>query len=847
MGMPRAGKRAVVISSDEEDDDASQEGILTDAEHVTSTKIGARARNAQVKNSDTNISTSRKSYPEPAPEPSQPVTSKSRGKPILAEDAKKSKGTIFSFFNAATQKQRDSQKATSLTKLKDTNLGAEDILDAISGDEAHVLFSNGSQIAQNAKKRKRHENIGIGAGISGPPSGTQKFRKIAEAAKTPPLSPVADRTPWVEQFAPVDLSELAVHKKKVADVRDLLESALGGRARPRLLVLKGQAGTGKTTTINLLAKSLGAELLEWRNPAGGDFSSDSFASASAQFEDFVLRGGEFAGLELACGDGVDTAAVRTKDMQIPATQAQKPQLILIEEFPNTFAKSSAVFMSFRSTIQQYLSVPSMPGQRRTPIIMIISETLVSTSTSATDSFTAHRLLGPQILTHPLTAEVEFNAVAPTILIKALETIVVKESRKSGRRKTPGPLVLNRLAETGDIRSAVSSLEFLCLRGDDDSDAWSAKVAFTKPRRAVRDTALTKQEQDALKLISNRESSLGIFHAVGKVIYNKRVDPAELVPQPPNFLPQHRKPKVPETDVDALIDELGTDTPTFVAALHENYALSCSSSSQEDALDSLNGCLEVLSDADLLAPDRFSSGGRTFSGLATDSLRQDEMSFQVAVRGLLFSLPSPVVRAAPASGRKGDAHRIFYPASLKLWKRKEELEGLLDLATTQLQSGNATRGSNMSSAPRKGTVESWKRSAQPMADAHAQEGEAASPLLLGSFMRSEMLLERLPYMSRISENRSPHTSTAFHERFSTLTTFTGLSVDADDEGIDETPLDAVQTSEWTTDRPDADSGESALHGRKHGRRKIEVEGGGLNIPVEHTIERLVLSDDDIEDE
>ena len=135
-----------------------------------------------------------------------------------------------------------------------------------------------------------------------------------------------------------------------------------------------------------------------------------------------------------------------------------------------------------------------------PVVMIISETLLTTTSASADSFTAHRLLGPEILRHPGTGVIEFNDIAPTLLAKALELIVQKEARKSGRRRTPGPQVLKRLGEIGDIRNAISSLEFLCLKGDDDAD-WGSKVTFTKTKKAPKDQAMTKHERESLELTS----------------------------------------------------------------------------------------------------------------------------------------------------------------------------------------------------------------------------------------------------------------------------------------------------------------------------------------------------------
>lgn len=866
MGHPRPGrKKAVVISSDEDEDHEATEDILSDVEEEEeNVKPNTRSKKASsiADHSGTTTKKTTASKAKPAPQPpqsqsqSQSQSSKPKGKAPVNPEPKRGNKSIYSFFNAATQRQQAPQRSASPDKSIISEHDHEDIQDAISGDEKTITLSKGSQTAMAMRKRKLHNDPFLNATDDIPPPATQKFRKVSDGTKVPGKA-AEDRRPWTEQFAPVDLSELAVHKKKISDLRQVLESALSEQARPRLIVLKGAAGAGKTTAVNLLAKDLGVEVKEWRNPAGSDLSSATFVSAAAQFEDFILRSGRFTGLELVTSDSAHVKSL----VKVGSENLEgKPQIMLVEEFPNTFAKTSGVLQAFRTTIQQSLASPRLSYSKPTPLVMIISETLLSTSTASADSFTAHRLLGPQILNNPQTAEIEFNAVAPTILTKALETIVLKEARKSGRRKTPGPAVLKHLSETGDIRSAISSLEFLCLRGD-EGDSWSARIAFTKPKRssARGEAPLTKQEQESLKLISNRESSLGIFHAVGKVVYNKRSDPVSNIPQPPNHLPHFRKPKPPDVDVDALINELGTDTSTFIAALHENYALSCSSSSAEDTLDALNGCLDALSDADLLSPDRFGVGTRAYSGSAQDNLRQDDLSFQSAVRGLLFALPEKVQRGGSSKGAGGSAaFRMFYPQSLKIWRRKEEVEGILEVVTSSLQSS----ASSSTTTARKGDgVESWRRN--NVFDAPAPSSEVqdmATPNLstLGSSARKEMLLERLPYTSLILSAR-PSTSPSLLTHMATLTSIsatttalnpTTLNDDEDQDAINEN----AELADWTTDRADADSADAKPKWEKRNKGTFEksnkgkeTEGGGLGIPIERAVEGLVLSDDDIVDD
>lgn len=87
---------------------------------------------------------------------------------------------------------------------------------------------------------------------------------------------------WSEAYAPLSFTELATSKNRIKSVQIWLEEALFGRPRAvdsdipfseqakdrirkyrRILVLSGPAGVGKTTTLRLVAKELGAEVVEW--------------------------------------------------------------------------------------------------------------------------------------------------------------------------------------------------------------------------------------------------------------------------------------------------------------------------------------------------------------------------------------------------------------------------------------------------------------------------------------------------------------------------------------------------------------------------------------------------------
>jgi cell cycle checkpoint protein len=451
---------------------------------------------------------------------------------------------------------------------------------------------------------------------------------------------------------------------------------------------------------------------------------------SAVFEDFLGRGDKFGGLDL------DDHLQHDK------------RILLIEEFPSILGRSTAL-MAFQTSLQRYLAgarTDHARGLSHPPVVIIVSETLLGSASSVSDNLTVHRLLGPTVYNHPGTTILDFNAIAPTFMYKALRSILDKEARESRRMQIPGPSVLDRISEIGDIRSAISSLEFLCLKGDDDGN-WGGSVS----KKTRGEFALTAMEKESLKLITQREASLGMFHAVGKILYNKRMDPSlidddsfDILPPPPDYLHHCHRPKTSQVMVNELVDETGTDISTFVSALHENYIPSCEG---DEFTDTFGDCIEALSDSDILSADRKSGGARTGIGTGIntfgsgiDVLRQEEMSFQVAARGLLFALPYPVRRKVGNGGRRaGDAHKMFYPTSLRLWREAEEIDGLVDSWSNRLL--NPLQQSQTSELT---GVSSWKSLQVGRSDSAQNQSESVTTMM----PRHDLLLHQLPYMAVI---------------------------------------------------------------------------------------------------
>lgn len=601
-----------------------------------------------------------------------------------------------------------------------------------------------------------------------------------------------------------------------------------------------------------MSKILGYDIIEWKNPLGSEYSTQGYTSMASQFEEFLGRSDKFGSLDL---DGPKDRP--QKDEKPPSANTSR-RIILLEEFPGAINRTSPSLLSFRAALLRYLAAnvstqglsftsANRDRELNPPVVIVISETLLSTTTAISDNFTAHRLLGPEISNHPGVSIIEFNSIAPTFMSKALNLALKKEARCSMRKNIPGPAVLKSLSEMGDIRSAVSSLEFMCIRGDDGGE-WGGRVAAKKKKKGDGEAPLTDMERESLEMVSQREASLGIFHAVGRVMYNKREDPAIApetwvrLPPPPDHLSHHSRPKISEVSVDDLINEIGTDTQTFISALHENYVPSCHGRS---FLQSLEGCMETLSESDILGPD--SSRGLRASrdgvgsargpyqgyGAALDTLRQDEISFHVSVRGLLFSLPYPVNRGAAQPGTN-EAYKMFYPTSLRLWKQAEEVSGLLDIWAHRMTDPhnfvNPATTHSETTVPEREGVGSWK-SRRLHGTSDSTEDAANEPMIARTMIsRDDLLLERLPYLTQISTDQS------IKKELEHITQFVGIggrSDSAPDEELDGEASRLQQSPQkprrrWTKQKPS------------------DTFGPKLPPSVEDEVEKMFLSDDDIED-
>ncbi|KAK3068575.1 hypothetical protein LTS18_000604, partial [Coniosporium uncinatum] len=145
-------------------------------------------------------------------------------KEARADNARSKDKKIYSFFNTATQKQQ-SQRSSSPDKLAKKIVGEEDLIEDDSfGEDLAALEGNATTNSLTMRgKRKRDQLDDTGPlGNDGVSLGSQKFIKTGNAPihpvdTFPEQQPFEDLRPWTELHGPENISELAVHAKKVKD------------------------------------------------------------------------------------------------------------------------------------------------------------------------------------------------------------------------------------------------------------------------------------------------------------------------------------------------------------------------------------------------------------------------------------------------------------------------------------------------------------------------------------------------------------------------------------------------------------------------------------------------------
>ncbi|ORX92916.1 Rad17-domain-containing protein [Basidiobolus meristosporus CBS 931.73] len=461
--------------------------------------------------------------------------------------------------------------------------------------------------------------------------------------KTTSKNKIHSSIPLWEKYQPRSEEDIAVSKKKVSQVKSWVNSALDPATsqlvRNRMLVLTGPPGAGKTAVVKLLSEDVCFEIIEWINPiwfSQGDVHVDGTFDATIHlisivhnsitsvessraieaFEEFLVRSNKYPALSL--------------QEETPSTSHNESQrkMVVIEDIP--LLTSSTTKQHFHRALEKYILSPRF----HYPLILIISDTYTRSDADSykgrylQDFTSVSTIIPASILASPFVQRISFNPIAPTFLKKALKQIVDLEYSQSQQQLTAKDVEAIVAQSNGDIRNALNGLQFLCL-GDHIPEAIGPLVKNSKGKAKFDKS----KDPNSVPLFS-KESNLNLFHAIGKILYNKRVDHSAGLGSKQTkrwALPEHLKRHArleQESNPDIVLEQVPVDPDVFTSFLHQNYL------SFYSDIDECVNASEYMSSADYLI-------GSTNWTLMRKSRQQsgptlNRYAAMMTTRGLMFS-------------------------------------------------------------------------------------------------------------------------------------------------------------------------------------------------------------------
>ncbi|KAG2064310.1 hypothetical protein BDR04DRAFT_1084552 [Suillus decipiens] len=569
----------------------------------------------------------------------------------------------------------------------------------------HAVNSYSGSTLKASRKKTKLKTVKLDSPTEPPNKNLRTTKrkdvKGKEKSVLPSIHQDDDRL-WVDKYEPIIEADLAVHKRKVEDVRQwLLEAFEGGptgklRKYRRILVLTGPAGTAKTTTLRVLAREMGFEIVEWRNSMSErgsstfmddtkDIGNDPWMDTEALFDKFQAF---LTRASLCCNIFTASSAIASTPLQsrsklnslsqpsmpsLPSTSSSQPyrHLILLEDLPNI------LHLPTQARFHDALQALCGSSETGPPVVIIISDSGLRGENAYNDdtwdgvggarwskkeTVDIRSLLGADLSTSPYVTRIAFNPIAPTLMTKALQAMLANHFMTTSG-KPPAKDIVEMIVESsnGDIRSAVMALEFACV------------VTLTKDSgkgKTQRNMTGRRGARAVLEAVTRREQSLVLFHLMGKILYNKRkgdhpathlsardaakereLDETLIDPSPlPDWLSEHDR-KASRVCLETIASDSPIDSSLLGLYIHQNYTMFCTD------VDQCDGVCEGLSWVDCV-------GGHLPS--------TTPHAFPTLVLSTLHALPTPV----PRKGQK-----VCKPSWFDVRNKEHDaLEGIGDVVT-----------------------------------------------------------------------------------------------------------------------------------------------------------------------
>lgn len=304
--------------------------------------------------------------------------------------------------------------------------------------------------------------------------------------------------PWYEKYAPNNLSDITIHKRKLKDVETVLNDMLSYSKDYRILLLTGPSGCSKSTLIKHLSQMM---VPLYRKPHSNvqlndDSNSDNISYVIEYENSLQLRG-------LGNMESFNDFLQRSKFYN----SAFNLSVLFVDDLPNVFHYETRLM--FQNIIREWLNGE---GMRLPPLVICLTECEIengndkftngSVGININNTYSAETIFTRDILDNPRLKRIKFNPINDTLMKKLLNNITQLEKpllQKNNKWQQKNEYIKRLIySGNGDIRSMLSSLQF-----------WATSIQNDNDHNIDNDEIYLRNKSDSF------------FHGVGKIIYGSR--------------------------------------------------------------------------------------------------------------------------------------------------------------------------------------------------------------------------------------------------------------------------------------------------------------------------------------
>jgi len=341
-------------------------------------------------------------------------------------------------------------------------------------------------------------------------------------------------------YAPKCAMDLCVAPKKVREIGEWLDQP----DRPSLLILVGSPGIGKSTLAQVVIKERNQKVVSWNEPfcfwmqdVRGATTTVSPMESFCRFMESIRS--PQTSLHL---DDTSSRGMREADTV--------NSVVLLDSLPYAHTDDS------KARLRQVLSTHAMASS--TPTILILSDVVEGKASQSLPD-----LVDPHLISRGLVRTLHINPPTRDRFDKAIKRI----ARLANVASNNGDMSNLYDMSGGDIRSALLTLQ------------------------------LCRAESGSCKIDMKNDIKLSLFHALGKLLYAKRLETAPPNPFPISRWNETRNPLdfEPETVLESIDDETALNFVNYHSASFFND------------ISELSEAMDMLSCASMLVHGRLRPG------------------------------------------------------------------------------------------------------------------------------------------------------------------------------------------------------------------------------------------------